>query len=89
MAAPVVATGNRGNALPATARTSLVAATAPTSRVAVTARTSLAAATVPTSRVAVIGPSSRAAATGHSRPVPASTGLLTRERCRSGSIRAG
>ena len=89
MAAPLVATGNRGTALPATARTSRAAATVPTSRVAVIGPTNPAVATVPTSRVAVIGRSSQVAATGHSPPVRASTDPLTRERCRSGSIHAG
>ena len=79
MRAPVAATGNRETALPATA---------PTSRVAATDRTSRVAATDRTNRVAAIGPSNQAA-TGPSRPVPASTARLMRERCRSGSIRAG
>lgn len=88
MADPVVATGSRATALPATVRTSRVAETVRTNLAVATGPTSPAVATARTSRAAGIGPNSQAA-TGHSRHDPASTDLRTRERCQSGWIRAG
>jgi hypothetical protein len=89
VAAPAVANGNRATALPATARTSRAVATGPTSHVAVIGHTSHVVEIGHTSHVAMIGLSRQVAATAHSPPDPASTDPLTRERCRSGSIRAG